>query len=115
MSNESMWRRSAEFPEPDGQRIELVTVLKALADAARLAIVRTLADGAYHPCAVEEYGLDLHKSTLSHHLKTLREAGITATRVTGREHAVRLRRDELDARFPGLLAGVLAAAETDSW
>lgn len=111
MSNESLWRVSAAFPEPEQEQIELVSALKALADPARLAIVRTLADGAYHPCTVEEYGLQLHKSTLSHHLKALREAGVTITRVTGREHAVKLRQQELDARFPGVLDAVLSATD----
>jgi hypothetical protein len=36
-------------------------------------------------------------------------------RVRGREHAVQLRRDDLDARFPGLLGSVLAgAADVDA-
>jgi DNA-binding transcriptional ArsR family regulator len=61
-------------------------------------------------CNVGEYGLELHKSTLSHHFEALREAGITATRAKGREHAVALRRDDLDARYPGLIAAVLTAA-----
>jgi hypothetical protein len=40
----------------------------------------------------------------------LREAGVTSTRVRGRDHAVRLRRADLDQRFPGLLDALLAAA-----
>lgn len=111
MSNDGEWRRSKAFPEPERDEIDLVAVLKAIADPVRLTILRTLADDGYHACTVEEYGLQLHKSTLSHHLKALREAGVTATRVTGREHAVRLRRQDLETRFPGLLTSLLRAAD----
>ncbi|MEU1550663.1 metalloregulator ArsR/SmtB family transcription factor [Nocardia sp. NPDC005745] len=105
--------KSPAFPEPAPEQIELVAVLKALADPVRLQMLRVLADGRYHSCAVAEYGLDIHKSTLSYHFKTLREAGITATRVRGREHAVQLRRADLDIRYAGLLDTVLAAATAD--
>ncbi|WP_338104572.1 helix-turn-helix domain-containing protein [Microbispora catharanthi] len=53
------------------------------------------------------------KSTLSHHLRVLRDAGITRTRQEGTRCFVVLRRDDLETRFPGLLAPVLAAAECD--
>jgi DNA-binding transcriptional ArsR family regulator len=91
------------------EALDLVTVLKALADPVRLVILRRLSDGATHSCTVTEYGVQVSKSTLSHHFKTLREAGVTRTHVTGREHAVELRRADLDARWPGLIDGVLAA------
>ena len=90
--------------------IDLVEVLRALADPVRLRVVVQLADNEYHPCHTEEYGLNIHKSTLSHHFKTLREAGITATLVRGRNHGVRLRSDDLQARFPGVLESVISAA-----
>jgi DNA-binding transcriptional ArsR family regulator len=99
------------YPQPAAQDIELVDVLRALADPARLRIVVCLADDKYHPCNIDEYGLDIHKSTLSHHLKTLREAGITSTQVRGRHHSARLRRAELEARFPGVLDSVIAALQ----
>jgi DNA-binding transcriptional ArsR family regulator len=98
------------FPTPPAAAIDFVAVLKALADPARLTVVARLADGEYHPCSTEEYGLAIHKSTLSYHFKALREAGITSTLVSGREHAVRLRMDDLEGRFPGFISGVLAAA-----
>jgi DNA-binding transcriptional ArsR family regulator len=107
MSNDT---KADVFPTPPAEAIDLVTVLKALADPARLAVVTRLSDGEYHPCTPDEYGLALHKSTLSFHFKTLREAGVTATLVEGRNHAVRLRREDLDSRFPGLMTGVLTAA-----
>ena len=53
---------------------------------------------------------DPTKSTLSHHLKVLREAGVTRTRQEGTRCFVTLRRDSLDARLPGLLPALLSAA-----
>jgi DNA-binding transcriptional ArsR family regulator len=100
----------AEFPSPETSEIELVEVLRALADPVRLSIVHLLSDGLRHCKTQEDWNLGVQKSTLSHHLKTLREAGVTETIVEGREHFIRLRRADLDGRFPGLLAGVLAGA-----
>jgi DNA-binding transcriptional ArsR family regulator len=48
------------------------------------------------------------KSTLSHHLKTLREAGLIRNEPAGRQRTVTLRRAEIDRRFPGLLDAVLS-------
>ena len=98
------------YPQPPAEDIDFVEVLRALADPIRLRIALRLADDEYHPCTTEEYGLEIHKSTLSHHFKTLREAGVTSTRVRGRNHGVQLRRAELQVRFPGLLDSVIAAA-----
>ena len=97
------------YPQPAVEDIDFVEVLRALADPIRLRIVLRLAD-EYHLCSTEEYGLEIHKSTLSHHFKTLREAGVTSTLVRGRNHGVQLRGDELQTRFPGLLDSVIAAA-----
>ena len=103
------------YPEPLAEDIDLVEVLRALADPVRLRVVARLGDDQYHPCGVEEYGLDIHKSTLSHHFKTLREAGVTSTVVRGRNHGVQLRRTDLEARFPGVINGIVkAASDLDS-
>jgi DNA-binding transcriptional ArsR family regulator len=90
--------------------VELTTVLQALADPVRLRLVATLIDGDARSCSPQAWGLELHKSTLSHHYKVLREAGITRTIVNGRTRAVELRRAELEERFPGLLEFLSAAA-----
>lgn len=87
--------------------ISLAAVMHALSDPARLAIVAQLAELGAEPCG--DIDLDLHKSTISHHYRVLREAGVTLTTVEGRTRIVRLRRDDLEARFPGLLPAVLAA------
>ena len=87
--------------------VELVDVLKALADPTRLEIVRVLADGQRHPKSAWEWDFDMQKSALAYHFKALREAGITLTIVNGRAHDIQLRKDELDTRFPGLLDSLI--------
>jgi DNA-binding transcriptional ArsR family regulator len=88
--------------------MELTTVLQALADPARLRIVRTLAEREGVACG--SFGLGLAPSTMSHHLDVLREAGLVETRREGRTKLNALRRAEIDERFPGLIASVLASA-----
>jgi DNA-binding transcriptional ArsR family regulator len=90
---------------------DLVAVLQALSDPVRLEIVRQLAgceERAGLPCGKIE--LEVTKSTASHHLKTLRNAGIVAEREEGTRKFTWLRKAEMEERFPGLLASVLDAA-----
>jgi DNA-binding transcriptional ArsR family regulator len=86
----------------------LPRLLGALSDPTRLGIVRVLSDGAERGWG--QLRAPVAKSTLSHHLKVLREAGVTRTRQEGTRCFVTLRRDSLDARFPGLLPALLSAA-----
>jgi DNA-binding transcriptional ArsR family regulator len=60
-------------------------------------------------CAVVAMGVDVGRPTISHHYRVLREAGLTTTTVEGRHRIVTVRRDDLEARFPGLLAAVLTS------
>lgn len=98
-----------DVAQPAREDLDLPTVLAALADPARLATVRTLASAGEESCAriLEESRLDCSKSTMSHHLRVLREAGLTRTRVEGTRRYVSLRREDVQARFPGLLEAVL--------
>jgi DNA-binding transcriptional ArsR family regulator len=98
----------ADYPTPAMDQVELVDVMRALADPTRLEILRVLADGEPHAKSAAEWGFDVQKSTLSHHFKAMREAGLTRTLVDGRTHAIQLRRTELDARFPGLIEALVA-------
>jgi DNA-binding transcriptional ArsR family regulator len=91
--------------QPELDAIELAEVLHALSDPARLEIVRGLAADGERQCG--SFDLGLTKATRSHHFKVLREAGLTRTRIVGTALYVTLRRDELDARFPGLVEAVL--------
>jgi DNA-binding transcriptional ArsR family regulator len=93
---------------PDLSAIDTVTVLQALADPVRLAIVRQLAgcpDAGELTCGQIE--VPVGKSTASHHLKTLSRAGITTEREEGTRKYVSLRRAELDEHFPGLIDSVI--------
>jgi DNA-binding transcriptional ArsR family regulator len=83
----------------------MLAVLQALADETRLSIVRELAGGGERLCG--SFAPGLSKATRSHHLKVLREAGLTHTRIEGTSRYVRLRAAELDEHLPGLLASVL--------
>jgi DNA-binding transcriptional ArsR family regulator len=100
------------LPMPAAGELALDAVLDAFADPVRLEIVRELA--AIDECPCGALTVPVAESTRSHHLRTLREAGITRTRVAGTQRLVSLRRDALDARFPGLLAAVVAAASGPS-
>ncbi|KAA2253572.1 helix-turn-helix transcriptional regulator [Solihabitans fulvus] len=93
--------------QPPVEDLELSEVLRALADPVRLRLVAVLSDGEYHPCRPEAFDVGVRRSTLSHHFRVLREAGVTVTQLDGRNHHVRLRRDDLADRFPGLLDTVL--------
>ncbi|MET9859097.1 transcriptional regulator [Streptomyces smyrnaeus] len=93
-------------PETGQRDLEMAAVLHALGDPVRLFLVRQMADGSESGCSPA--GLDVPPSTLSNHWRILREAGITRTRRAGRARLMTLRRDALDARFPGLLDAVLA-------
>jgi len=95
---------------PRREDLELGTVLQALSDPHRLRAVRRLAD-ADEPCACGSFGMDLAKSTLTHHFRVLREAGVIRQELVGTSKLNSLRRDDLDARFPGLLDAVLSASD----
>jgi DNA-binding transcriptional ArsR family regulator len=93
---------------PTRDELKLEAVLHALSDPQRLTIVRSLAeDPTPRPCG--SFGLDVSKSTKTHHFRVLREAGLISQRVEGTSRMSTLRRDDLDARFPGLLDAVLTS------
>jgi DNA-binding transcriptional ArsR family regulator len=93
-----------QLDHPDVKAIALETVLAALADPVRLSIVSALEDRSEHSASAFECGIA--SSTLSHHLKVLREAGVISHRKDGTRCFVSLR-PELDTVFPGLLEMVL--------
>lgn len=96
------------LPHPERDEIELVSVLSALGHPLRLKAVQVLADADERICG--EIVPEVPKSTMTTHWRVLRESGVTWERPEGRKIALRLRRDDLDARFPGLLDSVLAEA-----
>ena len=98
---------------PATEDLRLTRVLAALADPARLAIVRALdrTEGLACVDLSHEAGITVAKSTFSHHQRVLREAGIIYVRVQGTRRNLSLRRGCLDKQFPGLLDSVLRTPE----
>jgi DNA-binding transcriptional ArsR family regulator len=87
--------------------LSLMEVLHALADPVRLEIVRQLDEAGKKACGM--FGIDMPKSSLSHHFRILRESGVIVSETQGTIIMNRLRRKDLEARFPGVLKSILAA------
>ena len=94
---------------PSRAELELSAVLHALSDPVRLKIVATLAANEGE-CPSGGFDVPVTKSTCTHHFKVLREAGVIHQRQHRTCRLNTLRRDDLEARFPGLLDTVLSAA-----
>ena len=98
-----------QIAHPTRPELELSAVLHALSDPVRLMIVAELAKGEReYTCG--SFALPVTKSTCTHHFKVLREAGLIKQRQQGTTRLNTLRRDDLEARFPGLLETILQAA-----
>lgn len=103
-----MLATARDLPHPDLADVALPQVLFALSDPARLDLVRELAaQGPLSVAQCQAAGGDVPKSTFSHHLRTLREAGLIWSIPDGRRRTIELRRDDVERRFPGLLTAVL--------
>jgi DNA-binding transcriptional ArsR family regulator len=100
-------RGMTELLHPSRDQLDLTAVMHALSDPARRKVVAALAAEGERACGTFDLGVT--KATASHHFRVMREAGITMTRVDGAHRYLTLRRDDLDARFPGLLDAVLTA------
>jgi DNA-binding transcriptional ArsR family regulator len=99
----------AALHHPDVTDIDLLAVLHALSDETRMALVRRLAMEDERACGT--FAVDVGPSTLSHHFKVLREAGVIRQRHEGTRRLTSLRVEDLHRRFPGLLDAVLDAAD----
>lgn len=81
-----------------------VQIFKALADESRLEIIRILRDQKGElSCGEVGEKINISKSTVSYHFKTLREAGLTTTRKDTRSKYVKLRFDTFEKYLPGFL------------
>ena len=100
-----------QFVHPATEDISLAGVLGALADPMRLRIVSSLLKkNDCMSCCEAAPCPDMAKSTLSHHFRVLREAGIIRTSKIGVENRNIIRIDDINARFPGLLKQILKFA-----
>ncbi|MFD7555772.1 ArsR/SmtB family transcription factor [Streptomyces sp. NPDC059835] len=98
---------------PEVAEIRLEGVLHALSDPVRLSIVRDL-DASAAELACSYFDLPVTKSTTTHHFRVLRESGVVRQTYRGTTKLNTLRRDELEALFPGLLDAVLTAAQAEA-
>ena len=97
-------RTSTHLAHPARADLQLAHILAALGDPLRLGIVAhlgSLTKDAELPCVAFE--LPVSKSTQSGHFRVLREAGLIRQRDEGTRRLNRLRWDDVEDRFPGLL------------
>jgi DNA-binding transcriptional ArsR family regulator len=97
---------------PPIEDVTVEAILYALSDPVRVAIFTDLAtsDCAYN-CStfLNVTEKKIPKSTLSHHFKALREAGLIRAERRGVEMHNTSRCPEIESRFPGLIAAIINA------
>jgi DNA-binding transcriptional ArsR family regulator len=99
---------------PERESISLEGVFSALGDSVRLNVIRellNLPESAEKTCGT--FAISVSKSTFSHHVRVLREAGLIQVRQEGAHSLLSLRRKDVEARFPGLLAMVAIASSSN--
>lgn len=99
---------------PAIQDVPLAAILHALADPVRVALfAEIVAQECPRNCTklVSVLEKPIPKSTLSQHLRILREAGL----IRGERHGVEMRNTsrcaEIEARYPGLIVSIVGAHE----
>jgi DNA-binding transcriptional ArsR family regulator len=108
MQTQNVTSGKEQRDQPEAAEIALEAVLHALSDPQRLAIVRGL-DGEDGPRPCGSFDVGVAKSTMTHHFRVLREAGVISQWREGTAKLTELRREDLNGRFPGLLDAVIAA------
>ena len=97
------------FVHPAKEDITLEGVLGALSDRMRLKILKKLlgSGGRSLSCKGAAPCAEIAKSTLSHHFRVLRDAGLIRTTKQGVENLNSGRWDDVNERFPGLLKAII--------
>lgn len=98
----------AQLFHPEVDQIELGSVLAALGDDNRLAIIAHIVRSETGSAICSSFGHITSKSNLTYHVGRLREAGIVRVVPEGTRRIISLRRDDLDRLFPGLLDSIVA-------
>jgi DNA-binding transcriptional ArsR family regulator len=93
-------RAAPQHNEPGEVPVE--AVFAALADPVRLSIVRQLAESEDWSRTCGSFDVPVGKAGVSHHFAVLRESGLVEQRDEGARRLNRLRRAEVEERFPGL-------------
>lgn len=103
-----------QFVHPAKEDITLTGILGALADPMRLRILHSLMeeDGC-QSCSEAAPCPNMAKSTLSHHFRILRDAGLIRTTKRGIENRNEVREKEINDMFPGLLKTVLKLSDKE--
>lgn len=101
----------AELHHPKPEDIRVEGILRALGDPLRLAIAADLGSNGEQTCSALAAKLGVPMSTLSGHLRVLRENGVTSSRRERTTRWTSLRHEDLDALYPHLLTSILAAAD----
>jgi DNA-binding transcriptional ArsR family regulator len=99
----------SRFVHPADEDITLAGVLGALSDPMRLRILKKLLEkrAGSLSCSAAAPCPEMAKSTLSHHFRVLRDAGLIRTTKQGVENLNCVRWKDVNARFPGLLKGIM--------
>ncbi|MET9759413.1 ArsR family transcriptional regulator [Streptomyces sp. NPDC006372] len=100
---------AGELAHPRAEEMEVGAVLSALADANRRRVVAELAARPDEERLCASFELPVSKSSRTRHWRVLREAGLVYQRDAGNGLYMRLRKEDLDRRFPGLVQAVIAA------
>jgi len=103
-------RRRPALIHPEPGEFDVLDILHALSDPTRMTIVRTLRAAPERACGT--FPVDVAPSTLTHHFRVLREAGVIRQREDGNRRWTALRDEDLDERFPGFLDTIVTAYET---
>ncbi|MCK7622845.1 ArsR family transcriptional regulator [Streptomyces sp. RS10V-4] len=98
-----------ELVHPRAEDLEVGPILLALADANRRRVVAELAERPDEERLCASFDLPVSKSSRTRHWRVLREAGLVHQRDAGNGLHMRLRTEDLDRRFPGLIRAVIAA------
>jgi DNA-binding transcriptional ArsR family regulator len=101
-------RRALAHPEP--AEFDVLDILHALSDPTRMTIVQTLRGAPERACGT--FPVEVAPSTLTHHFRVLREAGVVRQREDGNRRWTTLRDEDLEGRFPGLLDSIVTAYES---
>lgn len=104
-------RQRPSIQHPAVEELDLLEVLHALADHTRMSIVLALLTDVERPCG--SFDVDVAPSTLTHHFRVLREAGVIHQREDGRKKWTTLRLADLESRFPGVLTSIAQVYASD--
>ena len=86
---------------PNLKKMPISALFDALSDPARIEIIQVLLEEKELSCG--QCKTELSKSTMSHHFKVLREAGLIQRREEGKVHFISLRVEEIELRMPGFI------------